>query len=332
MSDASTRSPRADVTRPHGVGARPSDPAGRTAPAGPPRFRRVRRSLAPLGFLAPFGVLFLLTYLAPIAYAVKESLFRLERSGLGLEAPERVFAGLHNYAAVLADHEFLGSILRVALIGVVQVPVMLGLALVLALLLDARRTPGKRFFRLAFFLPYAIPGIIGGLMWAFLYEPDVSPIAAALSSVGLDVNFTTDAWLPWSIGNMLTWAWTGYNMLVIHSALTTIPAELEEAAALDGCTGWRLAWHVKVPLVRPALVMTTVFSIIGTAQLYNEPVVMKAIAPNLSNTWTPIMAMQSEVASNNYSMAAAESVVLALVIFVLSFGFLKLVNRKGVTL
>lgn len=322
MSTLTPGTLRADETRPHGAGR----------PATPPAPHRWRRTLPPLVFLAPFVVLFVITYLAPILYAVKESLFRLQRSGLGLEAPTTVFAGLGNYRTVLTDHDFLVSIARVILIGAVQVPVMLGLALILALLLDARRTPGKRFFRLAFFLPYAIPGIIGGLMWAFLYEPAVSPLAEGLHALGVGIDFTSDAWLPWSVGNMLTWAWTGYNMLVIHSALQTIPDELEEAAALDGCTGWRLAWHIKVPLVRPALVMTCVFSIIGTAQLYNEPVVMRAIAPNLPNDWTPIMAMQAEVAANNYSLAAAEAVVLALVIFVLSFGFLRLAGRKGAAL
>lgn len=303
--------------------------SGRPAAATSHRRRERRLPIAPWMFLAPFGLLFLVTFAAPIVYAVWQSFYTQHRSGLGIGTPRTVFAGISNYVTTLHDHAFLTSILRVILIGVVQVPVMLGLALILALILDAKRTSLKRFFRLSFFLPYAVPGIIGGLMWSFLYEPTVSPISAALSGVGLHVNFTTNAWLPWSIGNMLTWAWTGYNMLIIHSALQAIPGELTEAAELDGCTGWKLAWYVKVPMVRPALVMTTIFSIIGTAQLYNEPVVMQAIAPNLGSSWTPIMAAQNQVASNNYTLAATESVVLAVVTFILSFGFMRLMNRKG---
>jgi multiple sugar transport system permease protein len=313
--------------------ARPTGPAPATPPPDAPRGRAVDwRRWTPLGFLLPFGSLFLITFLAPICYAVHQSLFKLHRSGLGLTPPTTVFTGLSNYTDALADEAFTSSVVRVLLIGAVQVPLMLGLALLLALLLDTRRTPGKRFFRLAFFLPYAIPGVIGGLMWSFLYQPDVSPIADALAGIGLHVDFTSDSWLPWSVGNILTWGWTGYNMIVIHSALKAIPGELTEAAALDGCTGWRLAWHVKIPLVRPALLMTTVFSIIGTAQLYNEPVVMKAVAPNLSSSWTPIMAAQNEVAANNYHAAATRSVILALVIFVLSFGFMRFVNKRGAAL
>jgi multiple sugar transport system permease protein len=128
---------------------------------------------------------------------------------------------------------------------------------------------------------------------------------------------------------MITWGWTGYNMLIIYSALQTIPAEVGEAAALDGCTGWRLAWRVKIPLVRPALVLTTVFSIIGTAQLYTEPAVLAgARIPGVSPKFSPIMntTVGMDLGPN---LAAAESVVLALVTLVLSFGFLKYNQRKG---
>ncbi|QKW23042.1 sugar ABC transporter permease [Kitasatospora sp. NA04385] len=317
---------------------RPGERTGSTPPPDAPRPDAPRRRAVdwrrwtPLGFLLPFGSLFLLTFVAPICYAVHQSLFKLHRSGLGLTPPSTVFAGFANYTEALADRAFTSAVVRVLLIGAVQVPLMLGLALLLALLLDGRRTPGKRFFRLAFFLPYAIPGVIGGLMWSFLYQPDVSPIARALSGLGLHVDFTSEGLLPWSVGNMLTWGWTGYNMIVIHSALKAIPGEYAEAAELDGCTGWRLAWHIKIPMVRPALVMSTVFSIIGMAQLYNEPVIMRAVAPNLAGDWTPIMAAQNEVAANNYQAAAARSVILALVIFVLSFGFMRFVNKRGAAL
>ncbi|MFF0425412.1 carbohydrate ABC transporter permease [Streptomyces sp. NPDC004520] len=88
---------------------------------------------------------------------------------------------------------------------------------------------------------------------------------------------------------MITWGWTGYNMLIIYSALQTIPAEVTEAAALDGCTGWRLARAVKTPLVRPALVLTTVFSTIGTAQLCTEPTVLVGARPGVDPRLSPVM-------------------------------------------
>ncbi|MFG2846974.1 carbohydrate ABC transporter permease [Kitasatospora sp. NPDC048296] len=309
--------------------------AGRTAPQDPAA-RPARRRRGPARtvalFLGPFLLLFTALYLAPIGYTVYQSLFRMHRSGLGLSAPTQAFAGLGNYATALGDPQFRGSLLRVLLIGVVQVPLMLLLALVLALLLDAKSTMFKRFFRLAFFLPYALPGVVGAIMWSYLVAPGLSPVTAAAQHLGLHLNLTSDGMLGPTIGNMLTWGWTGYNMLIIYSALQAIPAELSEAATMDGCSAFGIAWRIKVPMIRPALVLTTVFSIIGTAQLYNEPAILHNVAPNLSSTYTPIFAAYNAVDANNFNIAATESVVLALLAFVLSFGFLKLVQRRGAAL
>jgi multiple sugar transport system permease protein len=297
--------------------------------AGPQTIRRRIRRTA-LCFLAPFALLFLGVYVAPIVYTVEQSLFQAHHSGLGLSAPTKVFAWFANYADAFHDSAFMTSLLRVLLIGVVQVPVMLALALVLALLLDAKSTIFRRFFRLAYFLPYALPGVIGALMWSYLVAPGLSPVTALAHHLGWSLSLTSNGMLAPTIGNMLTWGWTGYNMLIIYSALQAIPPELPEAATVDGCSAWRIAWHVKIPMVRPALVLTTVFSIIGTAQLYNEPATLQAVAPNLSSTYTPIFAAYSSVANDNFSYAATESVILAVLAFVLSFGFLRLVQRRGV--
>ncbi|WP_338682848.1 MULTISPECIES: sugar ABC transporter permease [Streptomyces] len=280
-------------------------------------------------FLAPFGLLFTAMLLAPIGYAVYQSFFRTRRSGLGLGPSTTVFAGFDNYVTALHDSRFMSSFLRVFTLGIVQVPVMLGLALLLALLLDSRGAVFKKVFRQIYFLPYALPGVIAAIMWSFLYAPSVSPFTAALRHVGLDVNFLSGDLVLASIGNMMTWAWTGFNMLIIYSALQAIPGELTEAAVMDGCSGWRVAWHVKIPAVRPALILTTVFSIIGTAQLFNEPAVLSQVAPTVSPTYTPILATQQSADINNYNYAATQSVILALLTFVLSFGFLKFTQRKG---
>jgi multiple sugar transport system permease protein len=283
-------------------------------------------------FLAPFALLFTALYLAPIGYTVYQSLFRTHHDGLGLSAPTQVFAGLSNYTTALADPAFRASLLRVLLIGVVQVPLMLAFSLALALLLDAKTTMFKRFFRLAFFLPYALPGVVGAIMWSYLVAPGLSPITAVAHHLGLSLDLTSNALLAPTIGNIITWGWTGYNMLIIYSALQAIPAELSEAATMDGCSALGIAWRIKIPLVRPALVLTTVFSIIGTAQLYNEPALLQNVAPNVSSTYTPIFAAYHAVSNNDFNAAATESIILAVLAFVLSFGFLKLVQRKGAAL
>ncbi|GHO88623.1 carbohydrate ABC transporter permease [Dictyobacter formicarum] len=291
-------------------------------------WKRVR---TPYLFLFPFGVLFILFFLAPIVYAIVQSTFHFQRQGLGLSGPTAAFSGLNNYAAVLSDTKFYASIARMLLYGVVQVPLMLILALVLALLLDSTVVRFKAFFRLAFFVPYAVPGIIAALLWGYLYDPALSPIVKGLQTLHLPApDFLGYNTVLWSIANIAIWAWTGYNMLIIFAALQAIPADIYESARMDGCSGLRIAWFIKIPLVAPALVLTGVFSIIGTLQLFAEPQVLSSISNNIATSFTPVLyAYNTAFAYNNYYYAAALSVVLALVTFVFSFGFLRVTRRQA---
>lgn len=290
-----------------------------------------RRGLTPYLFILPFGLMFLLFFIVPILYAIDQSLFRSQRSGLGLGAPTVNFNGLSNYLQVLHDPDFYTGVGRVLLYGIVQVPIMLGLALLLALLLDSTVVRFKPLFRLAFFVPYAIPGVIAALMWGYLYDPGLSPIVKGVSALGLGApDFLGAQTVLWSIANIVTWAWTGYNMLIIFAALQAIPTEIYESARLDGASGWGIAWRIKIPLVAPALILTCIFSIIGTLQLFNEPQILSTISNNISTSYTPnLYAYFTAFGNNNYYYAAAISVVLALVTFVLSFGFLGITRRQA---
>src|SRR5580692_1750420 len=306
-------------------------PGPRRAAAGQRGRRRGGR--APVMFLAPFGVLFVLFFLAPIGYAIYESLLKVRVSGLGLGANSTttVFAGLSNYTQAFSDPTFRQGVGRVLLFGVVQIPVMLVFATILALLLDSVAVRFRRFFRLAFFLPYGIPGVIAAILWSFLYLPGLSPVVAALHSAGFGtVNFLGVNSVLWSIANIVTWEYTGYNMLIIYAALQAIPADLYEAARLDGASEWRVATRIKLPLVTGSLVLTGVFSIIGTLPLFAAPQVLRPVTDDISSSYTPnLLAYTQAFTNNNPNYAAAIAVVLAIGTFILSFGFLRLVQRRG---
>ena len=124
------------------------------------------------------AALFTLFYLIPIGYAIVQSLLRRRAHRHLRPGRRRSSADSTQYQRGLPDGPFWESVLRVLLFGAVQVPVMLGLALLLALLLDSRPGRGKRFFRLAFFVPYAVPGVVAAIMWGFLYSPNLSPFTA----------------------------------------------------------------------------------------------------------------------------------------------------------
>lgn len=275
-------------------------------------------------FITPFLALFACFYLVPIGYAVYQSFRTVGREGT-FGAPVEQFGGLTQYRRVFTDEAFWDSVWRVLGYGAVQVPVMLGLALVFALLLDSTLIKGKKFYRLAFFVPYAVPGVVAAIMWGFIYSPALSPFSAVTQRI----DFLSSSSVLWSIANVVTWVYAGYNMLIIYSALQSIPPEIYEAARLDGAGQARVAWSIKIPMVMPAIILTAVFSIIGTLQLLAEPQVFRTFTTAVSSTFTPNLVVYSTSTVPNFQLASAFSVVLALVTFVMSFTFLKFTQRKA---
>ncbi|MFI1501538.1 carbohydrate ABC transporter permease [Streptomyces platensis] len=320
---------RDTLSRPAAVTPRPAHRRGLRRRASRSEARNARAAAV---FVLPFFALFGLCFLAPIGYAVHQSLFTTERTGpLGLGGQEReVFAGLANYAQALADDRFLTGFGRVLLFGAVQIPLMIVLATALALLLESASARAVPFFRSAFFLPYGVPGVIASILWGFLYVPGISPLVKIADAVGWNVDFLSRGTVLWSLANIVTWQFTGYNMLVLIAQLKAVPGELYEAARIDGANAWQVARHIKLPLIRPALVLTGVFSIIGTLQLFAEPMVLRPLASSIDSGFTPNLHAYSEAfVGNNPHAAAAEAVLLALVACVLSFGFLRLVGGRA---
>ncbi|UXN73619.1 sugar ABC transporter permease [Devosia sp. A8/3-2] len=181
------------------------------------------------------------------------------------------FVGFANYQRVFSDGKFWDGMLRTFGFGLVQVPVMLGLALVFALIIDAGTVWGRAVFRIGFFIPYAVPGVIAALIWGYLYGPSYGPITQVFNAIGIaPPNFLDGNLVLTGIGNIVTWEFTGYNMIILYSALQAIPSDLEEAAAIEGAKGWQIARLIKIPMIAPALLLTLVFSVIGTLQLFGR--------------------------------------------------------------
>lgn len=282
-------------------------------------------------FTVPFQLGFVFLYLIPIGYAVYQSLYREQQSGLGLGGSTEKFSGLANYQQGLTDSAFLSSILRVVLFACVQIPVMLFISLVLALLLDALTSRLASRFRILLLVPYMIPGVVAAIVWINLYSPDVGPLTPMGEVLGFHWNFFAPSMVWTSIGNLLTWHGIGYNMVIIYSALQAVPRELFEAARLDGASEIRIARSIKVPFVRGALVLTGLLSIIQMLQLFNEPALFRNVTPQTVNdSFTPIMIIYNQAFNAaNYHYAAALSVLLALILGVASFLFYRLTSREA---
>ncbi|MGW2829713.1 carbohydrate ABC transporter permease [Streptomyces sp. NPDC001286] len=287
---------------------------------------------APYAFLIPATILFALFFALPIGYAVYLSFRKVHVSGLGLGSGARkeVWGGVENYTDALTDGELMHGALRVLGYGCIVVPVMLGLALLFALMLDSDKVRFAPVTRLAIFLPYAIPGVVAALMWGFLYLPDVSPFYYVLEKLHLPQPDLLDGGpLYLAMSNIAVWGGTGFNMIVIYTSLRSIPAEVYEAARLDGATPLQTALRIKIPMVAPSLVLTFFFSIIATLQVFNEPMTLKPLTNSLPLTWSPLMTVyQDAFRKGDIYQAAAEAVIIAVVTLVMSFGFLRAANRR----
>jgi multiple sugar transport system permease protein len=274
-----------------------------------------RHERAGLAFTAPFMALFLAVFIAPMAYALYLSLFRDRLVG------GTTFVGLGNYLEGLGDAAFTDGVGRVVALTAVQVPVMLVLATVLALVLDSGTVRLARLHRAVIFLPYAVPTVVGALMWGFLYGRDFGPIADVAGALGLGApRFLGRGTMLWSLGNVVTWTFTGVNVIILHAALRAVPPEIYEAAALDGAGALRTALHIKLPLLRPALLLCTVFSVIGSLQLFVEPRVFQDIAPQvIGRSYTPNLYVYNVAFSDQrLGYAAALSFLLGIVVFAIS--------------
>ncbi|MER8101578.1 sugar ABC transporter permease [Kitasatospora sp. NPDC094016] len=287
-------------------------------PAVAARARRRGRYGAPAVLLAPFVLLFTACTLVPIGYAVHLSLYTEHRSGLGFGGGETVFTGLGNYARALGDQAFRSGFWTTAQYCLLYIPLMTGLALLLALLLDSALARARRFFQLALFLPHAVPGIIAALIWVYLYTPGISPVIDVLNAGGAHPD-PFGAPLP-AVVNIALWEWTGYNMVIFYAALQAVPREVLEAAVVDGAGPLRTAVSVKIPLIRASIVLVGLFTLIGSLQLFTEPMILHGASPGVVSTWTPSMyAYTAAFDRGDYGLAAAASVLLALAAAALSF-------------
>ncbi|MCT6836242.1 MAG: sugar ABC transporter permease [Bifidobacteriales bacterium] len=260
--------------------------------------------------MGPFVLVFLFVFIIPILYAIYISFFESRMVG------GTVFVGFDNYKRLFADGLFWSAVGRVSLFTIIQVPVMLCIAALLALAIDSMKLHGTKFFRISTFLPYAVPAVVSTLIWAFMYGAKYGLVGSLNTWLGIHLDVLSPNVLLASIGNIVTWEFTGYNMLIFYSSLSTIPHSLYEAAAIDGASEWQIVRRIKMPELRGSLAITVIFSIIGSFQLFNEPSIMQNMVPRnaITTFYTPNMyAYNLSFSGNQSNYAAALAIVMAVI-------------------
>jgi multiple sugar transport system permease protein len=286
-------------------------------------FSMRKNRIVPYTMLAPFILLFLSFFIFPIIYSFYISLHVTQMG-------QEIFVGLSNYVTAIGDNQFWSSITTILVYAVVQACTALLIGLALALLLDSSLVRGKSFFRFAYFLPYAVPGVIATVMWGFLYSPKMNPMMKAIFifNGGHSFNILSADNLIYLITNIVTWAGAGYFMTLYIAALTSLPTEMYEAAKIDGCNEFQIALRIKLPLLKPMILLTSMLSIIGSFQLFNEPFLLQNLA-DVPQAYTPNLYIY-KMAFNygNFDYSATLSFLLAFVTLIVSVIFFYATSGK----
>ena len=285
-----------------------------------------RHSVTGWLFVAPFAVVFLSLLVAPLLYALYLSMF--QKSMIGGTR----FVLFGNYLKAFSDPSFLSGVWFVILFSLVLIPLQMIVSLAVALILDQVTTWFSRFSRLMIFLPYAIPAVIGALMWGFLYSKNFGPLSEIFGMFGQTApDFLSKNLIIFGLLNIVTWQWAGYYMIIIYAALQGIDPSLYEAARIDGASQWQITLRIKVPLITSALVLILVFALIGTLQFFNEPQILRYLAAGtIGPDFTPNMyAYQQAFALANYNYGSAISFALGAVVFICVYIFMFVTRKRG---
>jgi multiple sugar transport system permease protein len=276
-------------------------------------------------FTLPFGIVFVAFLLLPLIYAFYLSLFSYSQLWGSR------FAGLSNYIRAFTDKTFLIGLGRVLLYTVVMVPLQIGLALVLALVIDSLHNRFASASRLINFLPYAIPSVIGALLWSFMYSKNMGPFTTIFSLFGLPApDILSENGLFGALVNVVTWQWTGYYMVILYSGLQAISPDIYESARIDGASETQIALRIKAPMISSSIVMAMIFSIVGTLQFFTEPTVLRGAAPSaVPVDYTPNMYVQSLAANTDTNYASTISFALGTIVIIFSFCFMQLTKKQS---
>ena len=275
-------------------------------------WQRIKKARWAYTFISPFYILFAIFGLYPMVLSVYLSLTRWK--GVG---PMK-FAGAVNFSLVLKDQVFWQSMANGVILFFLYVPIMLFLALALAVILNSGRIKGFRIFRTLIFLPFITNMVAAGFTFRILLEQQNGLFNTLLGMVGLKgIPWLESVW--WariSLSLLIIWAWLGYNMVFMLAGLQTIPRDLTEAAQVDGASPIQAFFNITVPLMRPIILFCLINSTIGSFGLFAEVRTLTPLGGPAYSTITPLIRIYN-LAFQSYQFGYASA--LAYTFFALIF-------------
>lgn len=283
-----------------------------TAPVTVPR--RARSNPWGYLFVLPYVLHFLIFTAYPLGFALYLTTHRWD-----IVSSEKPFVGLRYFQKLLTDELFFKALQNTLIFLAVHVPLQIVVALALAVILNGR-IRFRTFFRTAFFLPFVTSGAVIAIIWTQLYAGDglLNGVLTALRLPPVEWLTSTKIAMP-AIALMATWKNVGYYLMIFLAGLQNIPDSLYEEANLNGATGWQRFRYITLPLLNPAMLLVLVLSTIGAFSLFVEPFVMTGGGPVDSTLSVVLLLYRNAFQFLNMGYAATIGVVLALIIFAVTY-------------
>ncbi|SFM18773.1 carbohydrate ABC transporter permease [Salibacterium qingdaonense] len=283
----------------------------------------MKQTKAPYFFIAPAVILFLIFTAYPIIASLYLS-FHQKEDGV------YTFAGLSNYTRLLNDSIFWTALSNTFIIFILQVPLMLMLAMILASVLNSQLLRLKALFRVSFFLPAVTSLVAYSLLFSIMMQ-DNGLFNELLGYIGMDgIPWLSDSvWAKLSIVMAMTWRWVGYNMIIFLAGLQNIPEEMYEAASIDGAGKIRQFFSITVPSLKPIILFAGILSTIGTLQLFDEPFNLTGGGPGNSTMTLGLYIYENGFEYFDFSYGSAVAYVVVVLVAILSYGQFKFTGDKS---
>lgn len=279
-------------------------------------------------FLLPALILFIGIIIVPIFMSSYYSLQKWD----GIT--DMKFIGIQNYIQLFTDKtlNFPQALLNAVLFAVASVGIQLPLSLTLALLL-AKKRRGSRFFLSVYFIPVLLSTVVIGQLWLKIYHPEYGILNMTLNAVGLG------SWAKVWLGDRSTvlvatfipilWQYTGYHMLLMYAGINSVPAEMQEAALIDGASEWQINRRIILPMIKPVLRVCIIISVTGSLKVFDMIFVLTRGGPAHASEVPSTLLYNMLFTRNNYGVGSAIAVILVALCFLFAIILRKVVKTEA---
>ena len=285
---------------------------------------RFKTSLTPYLFLAPALIVLVLVVFWPALQA-----FRLSFMEYGYDVTQPpTWIGFDNFQRLYKDKTFWKTLENTLAYLVCVVPVLAIAPLLLAILVN-QKLKGIRWFRVAYYTPVVVSMVVAGIAWDWLYAERglINLSLSSLTGSAISIPWLTSPnWALFSVMAVTVWKGLGYYMVIYLAGLQGLPADLYEAAAIDGSDGWRKHWDITLPLMKPYIFLVSVISAIAATKVFEEVFIMTSGGPRNASKTVVYYVYESAFKDLDMSYACTIGLVLFLIILALSFVRLALSN------